>query len=42
MELTQKKREIEKNVEKGKANPSFLSGFESAGKIVLKYYMENP
>lgn len=37
-ELTQVKRKIEENVETGRVNPSYLSGFESAGRIVLKYH----
>ena len=37
--LTERKEQIRKNVESGKANPSFLSGFESAGRIVLKDYL---
>ena len=38
-ELTDMKEQIRKNVESGKTNPSFLSGFESAGRIVLKDYL---
>jgi len=37
-ELTEVRRKIEKNVEKGRVRDGYLSGFEAAGRIVLKHH----
>ena len=37
-ELTEVKKRIEENDKKGNTRPGFLSGFEYAGRIVLRHY----